>query len=114
MKIGKYLIMHQEQAEKRIEDLKKEVRKRDDRIKFLEFLENELIENLEEQLKEYKSELDIYNLFIDCLFDKDMRKAVAIYNRTKSMRIKRKHIDSLNRKVDISKNKFPCRNKGGA
>ncbi|HGM3508420.1 TPA: hypothetical protein ACKOR7_003012 [Clostridioides difficile] len=104
MKIGKYLIIPQEQVKERIEDLKNEVRKRDDRIEFLVYVGNknrELIENLEEQLTEYKSELDIYNLFIDCLFDKDVRKAVAIYNRTKSMRIKRKYIDFLSRRIDV-------------
>ncbi|HBF5392671.1 TPA: hypothetical protein KOQ35_003786, partial [Clostridioides difficile] len=62
MKIGKYLIIPQEQEEARIEDLKNEVRKRDDRIEFLVYVGNknrELIKNLEEQLKGYKSELDV-------------------------------------------------------
>ncbi|MDB0438421.1 hypothetical protein C4R89_02565 [Clostridioides difficile] len=106
MKIGKYIIIPQEQEEKRIEDLKNEVRKRDERIEFLKYVGNknhELIENLEEQLIEYKSELDIYNLFVDCIFDKEIRKAIAIYNKTKSIRIKRKHANTLTEKIEIIK-----------
>ncbi|EGT5044469.1 TPA: hypothetical protein KOQ85_001797 [Clostridioides difficile] len=98
MKIGKYLIIPQEQEEARIEDLKNEVRKRDDRIEFLVYVGNknrELIKNLEEQLREYKSELDVYSLFIDCILNKETRKAIAIYNRTKSIRIKQKCLNSI-------------------
>ncbi|CEK40318.1 TPA: hypothetical protein ACKONR_001438 [Clostridioides difficile] len=98
MKIGKYLIIPQEQEEARIEDLKNEVRKRDDRIEFLVYVGNknrELIKNLEEQLKGYKSELDVYSLFIDCILNKETRKAIAIYNRTKSIRIKQKCLNSI-------------------
>ncbi|HFL3096413.1 TPA: hypothetical protein ACG3JY_003556 [Clostridioides difficile] len=98
MKIGKYLIIPQEQEEARIEDLKNEVRKRDDRIEFLVYVGNknrELIKNLEEQLRGYKSELDVYSLFIDCILNKETRKAIAIYNRTKSIRIKQKCLNSI-------------------
>ncbi|HBF0485220.1 TPA: hypothetical protein KP562_003275 [Clostridioides difficile] len=98
MKIGKYLIIPQEQEEARIEDLKNEVRKRDDRIEFLVYVGNknrELIKNLEEQLREYRSELDVYSLFIDCILNKETRKAIAIYNRTKSIRIKQKCLNSI-------------------
>ena len=97
MKIGKYLIIPQEQEEARIEDLKNEVRKRDDRIEFLVYVGNknrELIKNLEEQLREYRSELDVYSLFIDCILNKETRKAIAIYNGTKSIRIKQKCLNS--------------------
>ena len=103
MKIGKYLIIPQEQEEARIEDLKNEVRKRDDRIEFLVYVGNknrELIKNLEEQLKGYKSELDLYSLFIDCILNKETRKAIAIYNRTKSIRIKQKSLNSISKKIE--------------
>ncbi|EGT4563279.1 hypothetical protein [Clostridioides difficile] len=103
MKIGKYLIIPQEQEEARIEDLKNEVRKRDDRIEFLVYVGNknrELIKNLEEQLKGYKSELDVYSLFIDCILNKETRKAIAIYNRTKSIRIKQKSLNSISKKIE--------------
>ncbi|HBE9851060.1 TPA: hypothetical protein KNJ46_003617 [Clostridioides difficile] len=105
MKIGKYLIIPQEQEEARIEDLKNEVRKRDDRIEFLVYVGNknrELIKNLEEQLKGYKSELDVYSLFIDCILNKETRKAIAIYNRTKSIRIKQKCLNSIPIKKGLS------------
>lgn len=106
MRIGKYAIIPQVQVDERIEDLKNEVRKRDERIEFLEYVESknhELIENLEEQLKEYKIDLNIYNLFIDCVFNDEIRKAIAIYNRTKSIRVKRKYINSLEERIDMIK-----------
>ncbi|UWD43288.1 hypothetical protein NYU56_18350 (plasmid) [Clostridioides difficile] len=98
MKIGKYLIVSQEQVDRNIECLKEENKVRDDKIKFYERImsnNEELIQILEEQLKEYKSELDVYSLFIDCILNKETRKAIAIYNRTKSIRIKQKCLNSI-------------------
>ncbi|HBG3238867.1 TPA: hypothetical protein ACP6IN_001271 [Clostridioides difficile] len=98
MKIGKYLIVSQEQVDRNIECLKEESKVRDDKIRFYERImsnNEELIQILEEQLKEYKSELDVYSLFIDCILNKETRKAIAIYNRTKSIRIKQKCLNSI-------------------
>ncbi|UWD50717.1 hypothetical protein NYR90_20180 [Clostridioides phage Hain-Saunders-2022a] len=98
MKIGKYLIVSQEQVDRNIECLKEENKVRDDKIKLYERImsnNEELIQILEEQLKEYKSELDVYSLFIDCILNKETRKAIAIYNRTKSIRIKQKCLNSI-------------------
>ncbi|EOY7425802.1 TPA: hypothetical protein KOY34_003632 [Clostridioides difficile] len=98
MKIGKYLIVSQEQVDRNIECLREENKVRDDKIKFYERImsnNEELIQILEEQLKEYKSELDVYSLFIDCILNKETRKAIAIYNRTKSIRIKQKCLNSI-------------------
>ncbi|HBF2253986.1 hypothetical protein OKR33_17085 [Clostridioides difficile] len=105
MKIGKYLIVSQEQMDRNIECLKEEIKIRDDKIRLHECImsnNEELIQILEEQLKEYKSELkeykselDVYSLFIDCILNKETRKAIAIYNRTKSIRIKRKCLNSI-------------------
>ncbi|HBH3265122.1 TPA: hypothetical protein ACOIEL_003542 [Clostridioides difficile] len=98
MKIGKYLIASQEQVDRNIEDLKEEIKIRDDKIRLYKCIMNnneELIQILEEQLKEYKSELDVYNLFIDCILNKETRKAIAIYNRTKSIRIRQKCLNSI-------------------
>ncbi|MCC0752633.1 hypothetical protein KGF47_18095 [Clostridioides sp. ZZV13-5731] len=106
MRIGKYAIIPQKQVDERVEDLKNEIRKRDEKIEYYKYVKSkkqELIENLEEQLAEYKSELDIYNLFIDCIFDKEIRKAIAIWNRTKSIRVKRKHANTLTEKIEIIK-----------
>ncbi|MFL8712826.1 hypothetical protein Q3304_18790 [Clostridioides sp. GD02377] len=106
MKIGKYLIIPQEQAEKRIEDLKEEIRIRDDKIRLCKCImgdNEELIQILEEQLKEYKSELGVYNLFIDCIFDNEIRRVIAIYNKTKSIRIKQKSANSLAEKINTIK-----------
>ncbi|HCD8956604.1 hypothetical protein C4U88_04170 [Clostridioides difficile] len=98
MKIGKYLIVSQEQVDRNIECLKEESKVRDDKIRFYERImsnNEELIQILEEQLKEYKSELDVYSLFIDYILNKETRKAIAIYNRTKSIRIKQKCLNSI-------------------
>ncbi|MCC0728341.1 hypothetical protein KGF51_18290 [Clostridioides sp. ZZV14-6045] len=98
MKIGKYLIVSQEQVGRNIEDLKEEIKIRGDKIRLHECImsnNEELIQILEEQLKEYKSELDVYNLFIDCILNKETRKAIAIYNRTKSIRIRQKCLNSI-------------------
>ncbi|HBH3067202.1 hypothetical protein ACWJU0_18370 [Clostridioides difficile] len=98
MKIGKYLIVSQEQVDRNIECLREENKVRDDKIRFYERImsnNEELIQILEEQLKEYKSELDVYSLFIDCILNKETRKAIAIYNRTKSIRIKQKCLNSI-------------------
>lgn len=98
MKIGKYLIVSQEQMDSNIECLKEENKVRDDKIRYYERImsnNEELIQILEEQLKEYKSELDVYSLFIDCILNKETRKAIAIYNRTKSIRIKQKCLNSI-------------------
>ncbi|AEF56920.1 hypothetical protein KWY15_18205 [Clostridioides difficile] len=98
MKIGKYLIVSQEQVDRNIECLKEENKVRDDKIRYYERImsnNEELIQILEEQLKEYKSELDVYSLFIDCILNKETRKAIAIYNRTKSIRIKQKCLNSI-------------------
>ncbi|TQY63670.1 hypothetical protein EWM43_20495, partial [Clostridioides difficile] len=97
-KIGKYLIVSQEQVDRNIECLKEENKVRDDKIRYYERImsnNEELIQILEEQLKEYKSELDVYSLFIDCILNKETRKAIAIYNRTKSIRIKQKCLNSI-------------------
>ncbi|HBG2171552.1 TPA: hypothetical protein KPJ78_003803 [Clostridioides difficile] len=98
MKIGKYLIVSQEQVDRNIECLKEENKVRDDKIRYYERImsnNEELIQILEEQLKEYKSELDVYSLFIDCILNKETRKAIAIYNRTKSIRIRQKCLNSI-------------------
>ncbi|HDF4156547.1 TPA: hypothetical protein PC372_003293 [Clostridioides difficile] len=105
MKIGKYLIVSQEQMDSNIECLKEEIKTRDDKIRLHECImsnNEELIQILEEQLKEYKSELkeykselDVYGLFIDCILNKETRKAIAIYNRTKSIRIRQKCLNSI-------------------
>ncbi|MCP8416768.1 hypothetical protein NMF85_15825 [Clostridioides difficile] len=105
MKIGKYLIVSQEQMDRNIECLKEEIKIRDDKIKLHECImsnNEELVQILEEQLKEYKSELkeykselDVYSLFIDCILNKETRKAIAIYNRTKSIRIRQKCLNSI-------------------
>lgn len=105
MKIGKYLIVSQEQMDRNIECLKEEIKIRDDKLRLHECIMNnneELVQILEEQLKEYKSELkeykselDVYSLFIDCILNKETRKAIAIYNRTKSIRIRQKCLNSI-------------------
>lgn len=105
MKIGKYLIVSQEQVDRNIECLREENKVRDDKIRFYERImsnNEELIQILEEQLKEYKSELDVYSLFIDCILNKETRKAIAIYNRTKSIRIKQKCLNSIPIKKGLS------------
>ncbi|EQJ03167.1 hypothetical protein QQS_1003 [Clostridioides difficile P6] len=84
--------------DRNIECLKEENKVRDDKIRYYERImsnNEELIQILEEQLKEYKSELDVYSLFIDCILNKETRKAIAIYNRTKSIRIKQKCLNSI-------------------
>ncbi|HBG7746624.1 TPA: hypothetical protein KRE80_002126 [Clostridioides difficile] len=91
MNIGGYTLVKKQIVEE-------EVRQRDDRIKLLEYIESknhELIEALEEQLIEYRSSLDVYGLFIDCILNKETRKAIAIYNRTKSIRIRQKCLNSI-------------------
>ena len=94
--------------------------------KDLEIKEEELKRNLEELSEQHLSkaslymnlgmtitENEFYNSIIEKLFDKDFRKAISIFNKTKSIRIKNKKATEILLRIDREEkiNEFPCRNK---
>lgn len=113
MNIGSYTLVKKQIVEELEEENKEKeecLKEREKHIKELEkSLENfardaleseECIIHIENILIEQAVELETYNLFIDCILSKDIRKAIAIYNRTKSIRIKHKNINSISKKIE--------------
>ncbi|WP_103013517.1 hypothetical protein [Clostridioides difficile] len=113
MNIGSYTLVKKQL----IEELKEEIKQKEENLKEREKYIKELKERLEcfardaleseeciidieNILIEQAVELEVYNLFIDCILNKDIRKAIAIYNRTKSIRIKHKNINSISKKIE--------------
>ncbi|MCB4305154.1 hypothetical protein LGK37_16900 [Clostridioides difficile] len=113
MNIGSYTLVKKQIVEELEEEIKQKeecLKEREKHIKRLEkSLENfardaleseECITNIENILIEQAVELETYNLFINCILNKDIRKAIAIYNRAKSIRIKHKNINSISKKIE--------------
>lgn len=113
MNIGSYTLVKKQI----VEELEEENRQKEEYLKECEkhikglekSLENfardaleseECIIDIENILIEQALELETYNLFIDCILNKNIRKAIAIYNRTKSIRIKNKNINSISKKIE--------------
>ncbi|HCQ5582061.1 TPA: hypothetical protein OLY09_003319 [Clostridioides difficile] len=106
MNIGNYILVKKQI----VEELEEENKKKEKRIKDLEQnLKNlksyvVILENCgkksTEILRERSKALYDYDLFINCILNKDIRKAIAIYNRTKSIRVKHKNINSISKKIE--------------
>lgn len=113
MDIGSYTLVKKQI----VEELKEEIKQKDEYLKehekHIEGLEKSLenfardalesekcITKIENILIEQALELETCNLFIDCILSKNIRKAIAIYNRTKSLRIKHKNINSISKKIE--------------
>lgn len=113
MDIGSYTLVKKQIVEGLKEESKKKEKILKEREKHIEGLEKSL-ENFARniyELEECKSkmenilieqaiELETCNLFIDCILIKNIRKAIAIYNRTKNIRIKQKNINSISKKIE--------------
>ncbi|HAT6236050.1 hypothetical protein [Clostridioides phage CD2301] len=82
--------------EKHVEGLEKRLRKFERCIPVLEECKVEM----DDILMEHARELKICDLFLDCLLNNDIKKAIGIYNRTKSIRIKEKSLNSISKKVE--------------
>ncbi|MGO0987998.1 hypothetical protein ACTPEW_18880 [Clostridioides difficile] len=113
MDIGSYTLVKKQIIEELKEENKQKEESLKEREKHIEGLEKRLenftrdIYELEECKSEMENilieqviELETCNLFIDCILIKNIRKAIAIYNRTKSLRIKRKNINSISKKIE--------------
>lgn len=105
MNIGSYTLV----KKRIIKELEEEKEKKEKQIKDLEqYLKNlkKYVSVLEEYdkknteiLRVRSNELYVYDIFIDCIFDRDMRKVISIYNKTKSIRIRQKCFNSISKKL---------------
>ncbi|MCC0686132.1 hypothetical protein [Clostridioides sp. ZZV14-6345] len=113
MNIGSYTLVKKQIVEKLEEENKQKEENLKEREKHIEGLEKRLrkfkrcVPVLEECktkmdgiLMEHARELETCNLFLDCLLNNDIKKAIGIYNRTKSIRIKEKNLNSITKKIE--------------
>lgn len=113
MDIGSYTLVKKQIVEELKEENKQKEKILKEREKHIEGLEKSLenfarnIYELEEcevkmdnVLMEHARELETCNLFLDCLLNNDIKKAIGIYNRTKSIRIKEKNLNSITKKIE--------------
>ncbi|MCC0654719.1 hypothetical protein [Clostridioides sp. ES-S-0001-03] len=106
MNIGSYTLVKKQI----VEELEEENKKKEKQIKDLEqklknhkkyvvILESCIKRNTE-TLRERSKVLYDYDLFINCILNEETRKAISIYNKTKSTRIRQKKLNSISKRFD--------------
>ncbi|MDN9833870.1 hypothetical protein ACE5M2_18400 [Clostridioides difficile] len=106
MNIGSYTLVKKQI----VEELEEENKKKEKQIKDLEQnLKNlksyvVILENYgkksTEILRERSKILCTYELLTNCILNKEIRKAISIYNKTKSIRIRQKSLNSISKKIE--------------
>lgn len=106
MNIGSYTLVKKQI----VEELKEENKKKEKQIKDLE----QNLKNLKsyiviledcgkkntEILRERSKALYICDLLINCILNGEVRKAISIYSKTKSIRIRQKNLNSISKRFE--------------
>lgn len=79
------------EREKQIKDLEQKLKNRE---KYVAILEG-CIKRSTETLRERSKVLHAYDLLTNCILNKEIKKAISIYNKTKSIRIRQKSLNSI-------------------
>ncbi|MCI9985474.1 hypothetical protein JY743_15705 [Clostridioides difficile] len=84
------------EREKQIKDLEQKLKNRE---KYVAILEG-CIKRSTETLRECSKVLYAYDLLTNCILNKEIKKAISIYNKTKSIRIRQKSLNSITKGFD--------------
>ncbi|MCC0724470.1 hypothetical protein [Clostridioides sp. ZZV14-6044] len=113
MNIGSYTLVKKQIVEELKEEIKQKEENLKEREKHIEGLEQKLKNNKKyvailegcikrstETLRERSKVLYEYNLLTNCILNKEVKKAISIYNKTKSIRIRQKSLNSISKRFD--------------
>lgn len=106
MNIGSYTLVKKQiveeleeenkKKEKQIKDLKQNLKNLKSYVVILEDCGKKSTEILRERSKI----LYTYDLLANCILNKEVRKAISIYNKTKSIRIRQKSLNSISKRIE--------------
>ncbi|HBE9006839.1 TPA: hypothetical protein KM852_002319 [Clostridioides difficile] len=113
MNIGSYTLVKKQLIEELEEGNKQKEEYLKEREKQLKELEQKLknhkkyvailegcIKRSTETLRERSKVLYEYDLLTNCILNKEVKKAISIYNKTKSIRIRQKSLNTISKKIE--------------